>query len=213
MFLLLLRRMCILLLINEKFHICFLEYLVCCCCLLPSHVQLFATPRTAAHQASLSPTISQSLPKFMCIASVMPFNHLIFCHPLLLLPSVFLSRRVFSSELAIHIRWPKFWCFSISPSNEYSGLISFKIDLLISLLSKGLSRVFSSTTVWKHLFFWPVVLFRSLSLLILWMISLLLRVGFYSSQLLLYWYLFLLLVVNIGFADLDAVRGINIYHC
>ena len=96
---------------------------------LPSHVRLFATPWTAAHQVSLSLTISQSLPKFMSIKLVLPSNHFFFCHPLLL-PSVFLSIRVFSNELAICVRWTKYWSFSFStsPSNEYSGLISFKID-------------------------------------------------------------------------------------
>ena len=91
-------------------------------------VQLFATPWTATCQASLSFTISWRLLKLMSIESVMPCNHLILCRPLLLLPSVFPSIRVFSSELALHIRWPKYWSFSISPSSEYSGLISFRID-------------------------------------------------------------------------------------
>ena len=88
------------------------------------------TPWTAAHQASLSITNSWSFLKFMAIQSVMPSNHLIFCHSLLLLPSIFPSIRVFSSESVLHIRWPKYWSFSfsISPSNEYSGLISFRID-------------------------------------------------------------------------------------
>ena len=91
-----------------------------------SGVQLFATPRTAAHQASLSFTISQSLRKLMSIESVMPSNHLILCHPLLL-PSSFPSIRVFSSELALRFRWPKYWSFtfSINPASEYSGLIFF----------------------------------------------------------------------------------------
>ena len=95
-----------------------------------SHVRLFFTPLTAAHQAYLSSTISQSLLKLMSIESVMPSNHLILCHPLLLLHSIFPSIRVFSSELALHIRWPKYWSlhFSVSLSNEYSGLISFRID-------------------------------------------------------------------------------------
>ena len=85
----------------------------------------------------------------------MPSNHLILCHPLLLLPSIFLSIRVFSNESALRIRWPKHWSFSfrISPSNEYSGLISFRLAGQISLQSKGLSRVFSNTTVQKHQFF------------------------------------------------------------
>ena len=90
----------------------------------------FATPRTAACQASLSITNSRSLPKLISIESVMPSNHLLLCYPLLLLPSIFPSIRVFPSESALHIRWPKYWSFSfsISPSSEYSGLISFRID-------------------------------------------------------------------------------------
>ena len=97
-----------------------------------SHVQLFVTPWTAAHQASLSFTISWSLFKLMSIESVMPSNHLILCYLLLLLPSIFPSNRVFSKEPALHIRWPKYWSFhfSISSSNEYSGLISFRMDWL-----------------------------------------------------------------------------------
>ena len=95
---------------------------------LPSHVQFFVTLWTVAHQASLSFTISRSLPKFMTIESVMPSNYLILCHTLLLLVSIFSSSRVFSNESALHIRWLKFWSFSISPSNEYSGLISFRPD-------------------------------------------------------------------------------------
>ena len=98
--------------------------------LLFSRVQLFATPWTAAHQASLSFTISWSLLKLMSIESVMPFNHLSLCHPLLLSPSIFPSIRVFSNESVLRIRWLKYWSFSfnISPSSEYSGLISFRID-------------------------------------------------------------------------------------
>ena len=94
-----------------------------------SHVPLFVTPRTAACQASLSITNSQSLLKLMSIKLVMPSNHLILCHPLLL-PSIFPSFRVFSKESVLCIRWPKYWSFSlsISPSNEYSGLISFRMD-------------------------------------------------------------------------------------
>ena len=97
-----------------------------------SHVQLFATPWTTAHQASLSINSSQSLLKLMCIESVKPSNHLILCHLLLFLPSIFPSIRVFSNESALHIRWPKCWSFSfnISPSNEHSGLIYFRMDLL-----------------------------------------------------------------------------------
>ena len=106
---------------------------------LLSCVWLFATPWTAAHQASLSITNSRSLFKFMSIESVMLSNHLILCCPLLLLPSIFPSIGVFSSESALHIRWPKYWSFSfnISPSNEYSGLISFRIDWLDLLAVQG----------------------------------------------------------------------------
>ena len=120
-----------------------------------SSVQLFVIPWTVAHQASLSFTNSWSLLKLMSIESVMPSNHLILCHPLLFLPSIFPSIRVFSNESVLRIRWPKYWSFSfsISPSNEYSGLLSFRIDSLISLLFKGLSRVFSSNTVQKQQFF------------------------------------------------------------
>ena len=97
-----------------------------------SHVQFFATPWTTACQASLSFTNSQSLLKLMSIESVMPSNHLILCHPLRLLPSIFPSIRVFSNESVLPIRWPKYWNFSfnISPSNEHPGLISFRIDWL-----------------------------------------------------------------------------------
>ena len=94
---------------------------------LPSHLRLSATTWTAVHQASLSFTISWSLLKFMSIESVMPSNHLILCHPLLLLPSIFPSIRAISIEWALCIRWPKYWSFSISLSNEYSGLISFRM--------------------------------------------------------------------------------------
>ena len=120
-----------------------------------SHVRLSSTPWTTTHQASLSITNSQSLIKLMSIESVMPSNHLILCCHLLLLPSIFPSIRVFSNESVLCIRWPKYWSFSFSnsPSNEYSGLISIRMDWLISLQSKGLSRVFSNTTVQKHQFF------------------------------------------------------------
>ena len=110
---------------------------------------------TAACQASLSFTISWSSLKLIeSIELVMPSNHLILCHLLLLLPSILLSIRVFSNESVFHIRWPKYWSFSFSiiRSNKYSGLISFRIDW-ISLQSKGLSRVFSNTTFQKHQFF------------------------------------------------------------
>ena len=118
-----------------------------------SHAWLFATPWTAACQASLSFTVSQSLLKLMSMESVIPSNHLILCRPLLLLPSIFPNIRVFSNELALHIRWPKYWSFRISPSNEYSGLISFKIDWFDLLAVQGTLRVFSNTTVQKHQFF------------------------------------------------------------
>ena len=120
-----------------------------------SHVRLFATPWTAARQASLSFTISGSLLKPMSIESVMPSNHLIRCHPLLLLPSVFPSIRVFSNELALQIRWPKYWSFSfsISPSNEYSGLISFRMDWLDLLAVQGTLKSLLQHYSSKHQFF------------------------------------------------------------
>ena len=104
-----------------------------------SHVQLFATPWTAAHQASLSLTNSRSLLKFMSIKLVMPSNHLNLCFPLILLPSIFPSTKVFSNESTLYIRWPKYWniSFSISPSNEYSGLISYKIYWFDLLAARG----------------------------------------------------------------------------
>ena len=119
-----------------------------------NRVPLFVTPRPAARQASLSFTISWSLLKLMSIKSVMPSNHLFLCRPLLL-PSIFPIIRVFSSESALCIRWPVHWSFSfsISPSKEHSGLISLGLTGLISLQSKGLSRVFSNTTVQKHQLF------------------------------------------------------------
>ena len=102
-----------------------------------SHVQLFATPWTAACQATLSITNSRSLLKLMSIESVMPSSHLIFCRPFPLPPSIFLSIRVFSNESVLHIRWPKYWSFSISTSNEYSGLVSFRMDWLDLLAVQG----------------------------------------------------------------------------
>ena len=121
-----------------------------------SCVQLFATPWTTACQASLSTAISWNLFKLMSIESVMPSNDLILCHPLLLLPSILLSIRVFSNESVLRIRWPKYWSFSFSNSlsNEYSGLISFRMDWFDLLaLQWGLSKVCSNTTVQKHQFF------------------------------------------------------------
>ena len=119
-----------------------------------SLVQLFATPWTAAHQASLSITNSWSLLKLMSITSVMPSNHLILYFPLLL-PSVFPSTRVSFNESVLCIRWPKYWSFSFSnsPSNEHSDWFHLKLTGLISLKSKGLLRVFPNTTVLKHQFF------------------------------------------------------------
>ena len=106
-----------------------------------SHSVVFnsATPWTAAHQASLSITNSQSPPKLMSIESMMPSNHLILCRPLLLPPSIFSSFRVFSNESALHVRWPKDWSFSFNtcPSNEHPGLISFRVDWLILLAVQG----------------------------------------------------------------------------
>ena len=112
-------------------------------------------PMTAACQASLSITNSRSLLKLMSIESVMPYNHLILCYPLLLSPSIFLSIRVFSNESVLRIRWPKYWSFSFSirPSNEYSGLISFRIDWLNLLAVQGTLKIFFNTRVQKHQFF------------------------------------------------------------
>ena len=121
-----------------------------------SHVRLFATPWTAACQASLSIANSWSLLKLMSFESVMPSNHLTLCCPLLLPPSIFPSIRVFLSESVLLIRWPKHWSFSfsISPSNEYSGLISFNMDWFgLLAVQETLERVFSNTTVQKHKFF------------------------------------------------------------
>ena len=118
-----------------------------------SHVQLFVTPWTAAHQATLSFTISQSLLKLMSIELLMPPNHLILCRPLFLLPSIFPSIRVFSSEWVLHIRWPKCWSFSISPSSEYSGFISFRIDWLDLLAVQGTLKSLLQHHSSKHQFF------------------------------------------------------------
>ena len=119
-----------------------------------SHVLFFVTPWTATHQASLSIPKSWSLLKLMSIKSVMPSKHLILCHPLFLLPLILPRTGAFSSESVLRIRWPKYWSFSfsISPSNEYSGLISLGLTGLISFQSKGLSRI-SNTTVQTYQFF------------------------------------------------------------
>ena len=120
-----------------------------------SHVQLFATPQTAARQASLSITNSWSLLKFMSIESVMPSNHLILCHPLLFLPSIFLSISVVSNESALHIRWPEYWSFSlgISPTNEHPGLISFRMDWFDLLAVQGSLKSLLQHHRSKHQFF------------------------------------------------------------
>ena len=117
-----------------------------------NRTQLFATPWTAACQASLSFTISQRLLKLMCIESMLPSNHLILCLPLLLQPSIFPSIRVFSNESALRIRWPRYWsfCFSISPSNEYSRSISFRMDWFDLLAVQGnLKRLLHQTPQFK----------------------------------------------------------------
>ena len=141
---------------------------LCCCSVTKSYLTL-ATPWTVPHQASLSFTISQSLLRFMSIESVILSNHLILCHPLLLLASIFPSIRVFSNESALHIRWPNYWSlsFSISPSNEYLGLISFRIDWFDPLQSKALSRI-STITVQKHQFLGAQTSLRSNSHICTW---------------------------------------------
>ena len=125
--------------------------------------QLFAAPWTAAHQASLSITNSLSLLKLMSIELLMPSNHLILCHPLLLPLSIFPSIRVFSKESILHIRWPKYWnfSFSMSPSNEYSGLISFRMDWLDLLAVQGTLKSFlyrrsSNASILQHSAFFIV---------------------------------------------------------
>ena len=132
-----------------------------------SHVRLFVIPWTAAHQASLSITNSQSLLKLMSIESVMPSNHLILCCPLLLPPSILPSIRVFSNESVLHIRWPKYWSFSfnISPSNEHPGMISFRMDWLYLLAVQGtlkslLQHHSSKASIFLHSAFYIVQLSR-----------------------------------------------------
>ena len=128
---------------------------------LPNCVRLFATIWTVARQASLSLAISQNLHKFMSIESVMPSNHLILCRPLLLLPSIFPSIRVFSNESVLHIRWPKYWNFSISlnPSNEHSGLIFLRIDWFDLLTIQGTLRSHLQHHSSKALILWPSAFF------------------------------------------------------
>ena len=122
---------------------------------LLSHVRIFATPWTAAHQASLSIIKSRGLPKLMSIELVKPSSHPILCRPLLLPPPIFPSIRVFSNESALYIKWPKYWSFNfnISPSNERPGLISFRMDWLDLLAVQGTLKSLSNTTVQKHQFF------------------------------------------------------------
>ena len=121
-----------------------------------SHFRLFATPWTAACQASLTFTICQSLLKFICIESVMPSNHLFHCHPLHLLPSILPSIRVFSNKSALHIKWSKYWSFSfsISPFNEYSGLISFRIYRFDLLAAQGTLKSLLQHHSFKASIFW-----------------------------------------------------------
>ena len=138
-----------------------------------SYVQVFVTPWTVAPQASLSIINSRSLLKLMSIESVMLSNYLILCHPLLLPPSIFPSIRVFSNESALLMRWPKYWSFSfnISPSNEHPGLISFRMDWLDPLQSKGLSRVVYNTKVQKHQFFGTQLSLQSNSHIHTWLLE------------------------------------------
>ena len=128
--------------IQHNFHMNFLDFTVFVVVQLLNCVWLFVTLWTAACQVSLSFTISRSLPKLMSIESVMPSNNLILCHPLLLLPSIFSSIWVFSSESVLRIRWPRYWSFSfsISSSNEYAGLISFRIDSFDRLAAQGILK-------------------------------------------------------------------------
>ena len=124
---------------------------------LLTHVQLFVTPRTAAHQASPYSTISWSLLRLISIESMMPSTHLILCRPLLLLSSVFPSIRVFSNEVALQIRWPKYWSFSfsISPSSAYSGWISFRIDWFDLLAVQATLRSLLQHHTSKASVLWP----------------------------------------------------------
>ena len=138
-----------------------------------SHVWFFATPWTAECQTSLYITNSRSLLKIMSIESVMPSNHLILCCPLLFLLSVFPSIRVFSNESVLHIRWPKYWSFSfnISPSNEYSGLISFKMDWLDILAVQRALKSLPQTKVQKHQFFGAQLCLWSNSYIRTWLLQ------------------------------------------
>ena len=144
-----------------------------CCWTVAKLCLTLCNPMEWGSQSSQSFTISWSLLKLMSSVLVMPSNHLILCCPLLFWPSIFPSIRVLSSEVAVHIRWPKYWSFSFSIrlSNEYSELISFRTDWLISLQSKGLSRVFSSTTIWKHQLFGAQPSVRSNSHIHTWLLE------------------------------------------
>ena len=138
-----------------------------------SHVQHFVTLWTSAHQASLSNTNSQNFLKLTSLKLVMPSNHLILCHSLFLLPSTLISSRVISNESVLCIRWPKYWSFkfNIRPSNEYSTWFPLQLTGWISLQSKGLSRVFSKTTVQKHQFFGTQLSLRSNSHIHAWLLG------------------------------------------
>ena len=145
---------------DKEFRFCVLSFNIIVIVQSLSHVQLFVTPSTSVRQAPLSFTISYSFLKLMSIEPMMPSNHLMLCHPLLLLPLIFTSIKVFSNQTALGIRWQKYWSFSfnISPSNGCSGLICyriywFKLLALQRTLKNLLSRIFSSTTVQKHQFF------------------------------------------------------------
>ena len=137
-----------------------------------SHAQLFVTPWTRAHWDSLSTTNSQSLPKLMSIETMMPSNDLILCHHLLLLPSTIPSIRVFSNELALRIRWPKYWSssFNISPSNEHSGLI-FRMDWLDLLVVQGTLKSLLNTTVQKNGFFSAQLSLQYSSHILTWLLE------------------------------------------
>ena len=144
--------------LGPSYFIKFVMLQLYCCCSVANSCPTLCDPWAAAHQTSLSSTISWSLLKFMSIELVMLSSRLILCHPHLLLPSIFTSIQVFSSESALHIRWPKYWsfCFSISPSNVdflFRSLFHLRLTGLTSLQSKGSSRVFFSTTTQKREFF------------------------------------------------------------
>ena len=146
-----------------------------CCCSVTRSRWCFLTPWTIAYQLSKSFIISQSLLRFKAIETVMPSNHLILCCPLLLQPSVFPSIRVFSNESVLHIRWPKRWSFSfsISPSNEYSGLISFRMNWFdVPAVQGTLKNLFQHhTTVQKHQFFSPQPSLWSNSYIYTWLLE------------------------------------------